>query len=204
MGRTVFVLDASDLTRSAGDHRHPLFWGFLGMIAIEVTVFTSLVVSYFYLKLGSDGAWPPHPLPMPELVLPTVNTLILLASSATMHWADTRIQKGDERKLALGITISIVLALVFLGLKAYEYLDHVSYRWDDHAYGSIVWTIIGFHSAHVIALVLKSIIVATLAWRSYFTQEWRLAITVNGIYWHFVVAIWVPLYVVLYLSPYFL
>lgn len=203
MTRYSFVLDATDLTRTAGDQRHPLWWGFLGMIAIEATVFTTLIVSYFYLKMGS-GAWPPRPIPLPELALPTINTVILLASSASMHWADTRIKAGEERKLAMGITVSVVLAITFLALKAYEYTAQVHYRWDDHAYGSIVWTIIGFHSAHVVALVLKSVIVATLAWRRYFSQEWRLAITVNGIYWHFVVAVWIPLYVVLYLSPYFL
>lgn len=203
MPRVVPALDASGLTRAAGDQRHPLWWGFLGMITIEITVFTSLVVSYFYLKMGAV-AWPPEPLPLPELVLPTINTVILVASSGFMHWADKRIRADQERKLAVGMTIAVVLAIAFLTLKAYEYGSHVPYRWDDHAYGSVVWTIIGFHSAHVVALVLKSIIVAALAWRSYFSQEWRLAITVNGMYWHFVVAVWIPLYVVLYWSPRFL
>lgn len=203
MSRTTFTLDASGLTRSAGDHRHPLLWGFLGMIAIETTIFATLVVSFFYLRMGADS-WPPEPLSPPELMLPTLNSLILVASSGVMHWADKKIRKGEQRQLALGLTTGVVMALAFLALKAYEYLHHVSYQWDDHAYGSIVWTIIGFHSAHVMALVLKTIVVAILAWRSYFTQEWRLAITTNGIYWHFVVIIWIPLYVVLYLSPRFL
>lgn len=203
MARTAFVLDGTSLTRSAGDHRHPLWWGFLGMIAIETTVFTSLVVSYFYLRMSAD-AWPPEPLPIPELPLPTMATLILLASSGVMHWSDKQIRRDQERKLAIGLTTGIALAVAFLGLKAYEYLHHVEYRWDDHAYGSIVWTIVGFHSAHVIALVLKTTVVATLAWRGYFSREWRLAITTNGIYWHFVVIIWIPLYLVLYWAPRFL
>lgn len=200
MTRTVFALDATDLTRKAGDHRHPLWWGFVGMIAIETTVFTSLVVSYFYLRMGADS-WPPEPLPVPELALPTINTIILIASSGVMHWADTKIRKGEEKQLAIGLTVGVVMAVAFLALKVYEYGAHVEYRWYDHAYGSIVWTIVGFHSAHVLALVLKTIIVAALAWRSYFSQEWRLAITTNGMYWHFVVVIWIPLYIVLYWAP---
>lgn len=203
MATAVFTIDAAGATRTAGDHRHPLWWGFLGMIAIETTVFASLVVSYFYLRMGADS-WPPEPVPLPELALPTANTVILLASSGVMHWADTKIQAGEERKLAMGLTLGVLMALVFLALKSYEYGAHVHYRWHDHAYGSIVWTIVGFHSAHVLALVLKTTIVATLAWRSYFSQEWRLAITTNGMYWHFVVIIWIPLYLVLYWAPRFL
>lgn len=203
MARTAFVLDASGLTQRPADHRHPLWWGFWGMIAIETTVFATLVVSYFYLRMGADS-WPPDPLTPPELLLPTLNTLVLLASSGTMLLADRGIKAGKQRQLALALTAGIVLALVFLALKAYEYLHHVEYRWDDHAYGSIVWTIVGFHSAHVTALVLKTVVVATLAWKGHFTEDRRLAVTVNGIYWHFVVLIWIPLYLTLYWAPRFL
>lgn len=203
MARTVFVLDASRLQERPADHRHPLWWGFLGMIAIEITVFSILVVSYFYLRMGAD-AWPPEPLPLPELGMPTINTLILLASSGAMLWADRAIKQGKQRQLALALTTGIAMALAFLALKAYEYLHHVGFRWYDHAYGSIVWTIIGFHSAHVMALVLKTMVVAALAWKAYFTEDRRLGVAVNGIYWHFVVLIWIPLYLTLYWAPRFL
>ncbi len=203
MAKHIFVLDASELTRTAGDQRHPLIWGFLGMIAIELTVFTALAVSYFYLKMTAD-AWPPEPLGYPGWMLPTVNTLLLVSSSFVMHWSDKNIRRGEERKLAIGLTIGVVIAIVFLALKYVEYFIETDYRWNDHAYGSIVWTIIGFHSAHVLAVALKTMVVAWLAWRSYFSQEWRLAVTANGLYWHFVVAVWIPLYVILYWSPRFL
>jgi cytochrome c oxidase subunit III len=77
----------------------------------------------------------------------------------------------------------------------------VPYSWSDHAYGSIVWLIAGFHSLHVISLVLKSLLVAVIAWRGYFDEHRYLGVEVNGIYWHFVVLVWVPLYVVLYWGP---
>jgi cytochrome c oxidase subunit 3 len=200
MTRTAFVLDAGALPHEAPDDRNPLWWGFVGMIAIESTVFASLIASYFYIRMGAE-AWPPEPLPLPDLILPTLNTLVLLASSGTMVWADRSIKRGDVRRLAIALTAGIVLALVFLALKAFEYMDEVSFRWYEHAYGSIVWTIVGFHSAHVIALVLKTIVVTTLAWKAYFDRERRVAVTVNGIYWHFVVAVWIPLYLVLYWVP---
>jgi heme/copper-type cytochrome/quinol oxidase subunit 3 len=117
-----------------------------------------------------------------------------------MYTADKAIEKGDKKTLKWFLIFSIVLATSFLVLKYVEYSD-VSYRWDSHAYGSVVWSIVAFHSAHVTSLVLKTIFVTYLAWRGYFNEKRHLGVTVNGIYWHFVVVVWLPLYLVLYWSP---
>src|SRR5690606_3887305 len=114
-------------------------------------------------------------IPAPDLLLPTVNTFVLLASSAFIHWADTGIAQGDKRRLTVGMLAASTLALVFLILKVVEYRD-VGYRWDTNAYGSMVWIIIGFHSAHVLTLLLKSIVTSVLAMRGYFTRERRLGV----------------------------
>ena len=196
---TRVVADVRGLTPYQHSTRATLWWGMLGIIAIELTVFAGLVTTYFYLKLGA-AEWPPGGTPQPELLLPTIGTLLLLASSPVIHWADTGIRAGKQRRLAIGMLGGALLASAFLVIKFIEY-SHVPYRWDDHAYGSIVWTIIGFHSAHVMALLLKTVVVDVLAWRGYFDAERRLGVTINGLYWHFVVAIWVPLYLVLYWSP---
>lgn len=193
------ALDVGHLSPHEHGNKSPLWWGFLGLLFIEGTVFAILIASYFYLRMGNP-AWPPETFEYPELLLPTINTLVLLASSVAMARADHHVRRGNQRGLALGINIGIVLAVIFLILKAVEYHDY-PYRWDTNAYGSIVWAIIGFHSAHVTVLVLKTIIVDVLAWRGYFNQERRLGVTVNGLYWHFVVVVWIPLYLVLYWSP---
>jgi heme/copper-type cytochrome/quinol oxidase subunit 3 len=99
-----------------------------------------------------------------------------------------------------GMTVAAVMALVFLGLKVYEY-SNVPYAWDDHSYGSIIWLIVGFHSAHVFSVVLKTVVVAVLSVRGYFNAERNLGVQINGLYWHFVVAVWLPLYAVIYWSP---
>lgn len=193
------VMDVSGLSVYTNWTRAPLWWGFMGMIAIEATVFTSFIVSYFYLGAGSP-TWPSMPHEPPELLLPTINTLILVASSFVVHWGDRGIKAGNQRQLQLAMLIAPIMAAVFLVLKVVEYAGK-NYRWDSDAYGSIVWTIIGFHSAHVIAVVLKTVVVDTLAWRGYFNQYRRLGAEVNGIYWHFVVIVWLPLYFTLYISP---
>jgi cytochrome c oxidase subunit III len=193
------VGDIGGLSPYQFEREAPLWWGFVLMITIESAVFATLVASYFYLKSGIS-TWPPGGLEDPELLLPTLNTLFLLASMWPMHLADRAAQRGDSSTMTAGLVVSTALAVMFLTLKVIEYAD-VPYLWNDHAYGSIVWTIVGFHTAHVLALVLKTTVVAVLAGRGYFNEQRRLGVTVNGIYWHFVVLIWVPLYLVLYWSP---
>lgn len=194
------TFDFSDLPESPPDHRATLWWGIIGLVIVETVVFSTFVASYFYLRLYHTE-WPPAGTKPPELLLPTINAFILFLSSVPMHFADKGVQRNNQKMLRWGLVASIVLALLFLGIKVYEYGHHVDYRWDTHAYGSIVWLITGFHATHVLALVLKTTIISTMAFRGRFHSEDRLPVTVNGVYWHFVAAVWAPLFFVLYISP---
>jgi cytochrome c oxidase subunit III len=191
--------DARGLTPYSVGAEGPLWWGMIGMIAIETAVFAILVTSYFYLA-NHNPSWPPGGIDNPKLLLPTINSFVLIASSLIVHQADKAVERGNQRVLRIGMLVSSLLALTFLILKVVEYSD-VPYKWDDHSYGSIVWLIIGFHSSHVLALLLKAVVVTTLAFRGYFNTRRRLGVIINGMYWHFVVAVWIPLYIVLYWAP---
>lgn len=197
--RTHAVLDLSQLSPYTNWTRATLWWGFMGLVLIETAVFASFIATYLYLMAGSDS-WPPGPHSPPELMLPLANTAILIASSFVVHWGDKGIRHGDQRRLRIAMLAAIVMGTVFLILKYVEYHDS-EYWWDSHAYGSIIWTMIGFHSAHVAAVVLKAVIVDILAWRGYFNKQRRLGAEVNGIYWHFVVVIWIPLFITIYIVP---
>lgn len=193
------TIDLSRLEQSPPDHRATLWWGITGLVLVETVVFATLVTTYFYLKIY-HVEWPPAGTKLPELLLPTINLFVLLASSIPMHLADKGVKRDDQRMLRIGMTLSIALAIVFLVIKVIEY-SSVPYRWDTHAYASIVWTITGFHSAHVVALILKTSVITTMAFRGRFHSEDRLPVTVNGVYWHFVTIVWIPLFFVLYISP---
>jgi cytochrome c oxidase subunit III len=195
----VQVVDASRYPARNNGQLAPMYWGIWGLILVETIVFGSLVASYFYLRLISP-AWPPAGVKPPDLVLPTVSTAVILLSVYFVRRADKGIEEGKVGRLKFGLALSVLLGAAFLTIKYVEYSD-LAYRWDSHAYGSIVWTIVGFHTAHVIALLLKTAVVLTLAFLGYWSRERNLGVQVNGIYWTFVVAIWVPLYGVLYLAP---
>jgi len=193
-------LTAAELPLNLNDRRAPLWWGMVGLITVEAVLFGSLIVSYFYLRFYAPE-WPIGGIAKPSLLLPSIGLVVLLVSSGPMFWADASIKRGNVRNLMIGLALSFVLGVAFLTLKFVEYSGY-DYNWTTNAYGSITWTIVGFHSVHVIAVLLKVAVVFTAAARGYFSAERNLGVRINGLYWHFVVAVWIPLFFTLYLSHY--
>ena len=92
------------------------------------------------------------------------------------------------------------MASIVLVLRSLELMAH-DFAWDNHPYGSIVWTMTGFHFVHVVSAIVGTAAVTWLAWRGYFTRERQLGVVVDTLYWYFVAGIWIPLYLVLYWEP---
>ena len=175
------------------------WWGMLGLIAIEIVVFGSLIAMYFWLKLVNP-AWPPEGIDKPDLLLPTVNTAILLASGAAMIVAKRAIVRGNQLVLKAGQVVALSLGTIFLVIKVIEYGGY-DYDWSTHAYGSMVWTMTGFHTAHVISVIAKGIVGLIMSLRGMFRPDRHLAFEVSTMYWVFVTLIWLPLYFTMYISP---
>ncbi len=193
------VVTAGELPTEAAGSRAPGWWGIVLLILIEITVFSVLITSYFYLR-GLAESWPPAGISPPDLLLPTINTVVLLASCVPMYLAERGIRQGNQGSLRLWLAVSFVLGAIFLVVKVYEY-SQLPYTWSSHAYGSIVFTMTGFHLAHVIAGLLKNAGVQAVAWQGFFTARRYLAIQTTALYWYFVTFIWLPLYATIYLSP---
>jgi heme/copper-type cytochrome/quinol oxidase subunit 3 len=199
---SIRVLPTGDLPLNENSTRSPLWWGMVLLIIIEAVVFLGLIVSYFYLRYYAP-TWPLGGIDPPDMTLPTISAIVLFLSSAPMYWADSGIQEGNVKRLKLGMGASFILGAAFLVLKYIEY-SGLDYNWATNAYGSIVWTIAGFHSAHVLTVLLKVGVVVTAAFMGYFSERRNMGVRINGLYWHFVVAIWVPLFFTLYLSHFVL
>jgi heme/copper-type cytochrome/quinol oxidase subunit 3 len=184
--------------------RAPGWWGMVMLIFTEATLFAILLTSYFYLRFQSGPVWPPDGIRKPDLGLILVMTPILLGSSLPVHWAGVGIRKGRQWQLRLGLLLTTLMGGTFLGLQAVEYatkLKEFTPRTD--VYGSLFYTITGFHGAHVAVGLLLLIWLQVKAWRGGFTPDRRLAVEVITMYWHFVDAVWVFILTALYLSPHF-
>jgi heme/copper-type cytochrome/quinol oxidase subunit 3 len=177
------------------------WWGMILLITTEAALFAYLLFSYFYLGSMARGAWPPSGPPALRLALP--NTAILLLSSGAMWWAESGARRGEQGRLRLGLAATLLLGLVFLAIQAVEYSDQ-RFTPRTNAYGSLFFTITGFHGAHVMVGLLMIAVVTVRAWLGHFSARHHLAVTNVSWYWHFVDVVWLAVFTSLYLSPRFI
>ena len=177
------------------------WWGIALMVMIESAVFAGLIASYFYL-FANATVWPPDGISPPDLFLPTVYTVVLTASIVPAWLGDRSLANDDTAGYRLWKAIGTLLLVVFLAMKIWEYL-HLDYKWDENAYTSIVWTIAGFHGAHVLVVLLKTGVQQVLGWKGFFHARRRSAVQGTTLYWLFVVVVWLALYPTVYLFPNF-
>jgi heme/copper-type cytochrome/quinol oxidase subunit 3 len=179
--------------------RAPGFWGMMLLIATEASLFAYLLFSYFYLGSLATGPWPPGGPPSLKLVLP--NTAILLISSGTMVWAERGIKRGDTTRLRIGLVATLLLGIVFLAIQGVEYSKQ-HFTPMTSAYGSLFFTITGFHGAHVAVGLLMIAVIAVRAFLGHFREGRHEAVTNVSWYWHFVDVVWLCVFTSLYLAPY--
>src|SRR4051794_26572981 len=104
-------LDVSGLRSYAFGHHSPMWWGTLGMIAIEGTVFALTIATYFFLRSHSN-TWPMTALP-PDLLWGTVNTAIMLGSLVPNHFAKKAAEGHDVNGGRLWLCVGLVFGFAF-------------------------------------------------------------------------------------------
>lgn len=177
------------------------WWAIFMLMLIESAVFVGLISSYFYL-FANATVWPSDGTKAPSLGLPLVYTAVL-ALTGVCAWVGNRaIANGNVERMQIWRVAGLIGLAAFLAMKIYEYAT-LDYLWDESAYTSIVWLIAGFHSAHVLTVILKEIPIQVLAWKGFFNQQRRSAIEGSTMYWIFVVAWWFPLFATVYFFPNF-
>ncbi|GJG86951.1 hypothetical protein tb265_21320 [Gemmatimonadetes bacterium T265] len=194
------VVHPERLPVDATGHRSLGWWGIVLLISTEAALFAYLLFSYFYLGSVSTTTWPPDGPPDLKLVLP--NTAVLLASSGTMWWAERGLREGRLGRLRLGLLLTLVLGAVFLAVQGVEY-SQLPFGPQSGAYGSLFYTITGFHGAHVFVGLVVIAVLLVRALLGHFTRERHLAVTNASWYWHFVDVVWLFVLTSLYLTPRF-
>ena len=175
-----------------------MWWGTLGLMAIEGTVFALAIVTYFYLR-GRATVWPLNEQP-PALIWGTANTLLLLASLWPNHLAKRAAERLDRNGVRLWLAVCLLASMVFLGLRVLEFRT-LHCRWYDDAYASIVWMLLGLHTTHLITDTWDTGVLVALAWTGPFEAKRHVDVSENAVYWIFVVLSWLPIYAVIYWAP---
>jgi heme/copper-type cytochrome/quinol oxidase subunit 3 len=166
-------------------------------ILTEATLFAFLFVSYYYLG-SRHSRWPPDG--APELKLSVINTIILVVSSVPMWLAERVVRRGRLALCSYLLGAVLLMGIAFLIIEATEW-SHQSFTPATNAYGSLFFTITGFHFAHV---TLGLLMIVELLYRALANRlEVKRPIAVKNVaaYWHFVGVVWVFLFLTIYISP---
>jgi cytochrome c oxidase subunit III len=196
------VADVSSLPRTVFGHRSLMWWGTLGFIMIEGSTLFICAMSYFYLR-RNFSTWPPEHVLRPALLIPTIQAVLMLASNIPMRWADRASSRMDIAGVRRWFLVCSGLALVMTVLRWFEFRAlHV--RWDSNAYGSAAWATLTAHGTLLLLQLAETVVFTVLLFGSQVEERDLSGASDNAFYWYFMTGVWIPLYVMVYLSPYFM
>ena len=145
-----------------------------------------------------EGIWPPKGVvTFDAFDVPFLNTLILLTSGCTVTWAHHALRERDRTSLLQGLSLTIVLGILFTSLQAYEY-GHAGFQFTSGIYATTFFMATGFHGFHVIIGTCFLSVCLYRAWQNHFTPEQHFGFEAAAWYWHFVDVVWLFLFSCIY------
>ncbi len=193
------VLDLTKLPPHGLGTASLTWWGTLAFMLIEGTGFALSIVVYLYL-MSLAPHWPLNA-PLPDLLPGTTLTALLIASLVPniliARWA----RQQNLAKVRIGLIIMSLLGVAPLIVRIFEFpAMHIS--WDQNAYGSIVWVMLGLHTTHIITDLIDTVVLTCLMFSRHGDNPRRYGdVSDNAMYWNFVVATWLPMCICLYWVP---
>ncbi len=194
---------ASPAAAPAHHEAHPDYrvYGLVTFLVSESLMFGALFTIYLVFR-GAAVAWPPEGTEV-ELVLPAINTLILVSSSFVIHLGDQAIKKNQVVAMRWWYLLTAVMGATFLAGQAYEYLS-LGYGLTTNLFANCFYVMTGFHGLHVFVGLLM---ILGVLWRSrrpgHYSDHKHVGIEMAEIYWHFVDIIWVILFTLIYVLTLF-
>lgn len=139
---------------------------------------------------------------MPWTGLPLYNTIILMVSSVTCHYAHVNLENGNRRWLKIFLGATILLGCFFIFLQVEEYIhayQEMNLTLQSGIYGNTFFLLTGFHGMHVTLGTIILIVLFLRVLKGHFTKENHFAFQAGSWYWHFVDVVWVMLFFFVYI-----
>ena len=179
--------------------------GLIGMYILifsEILVFAGFFVAWFYLD-ATRGPFPLDGYPGLTAELGAAMAGLMLLGSLTTRYGRVAITNDDRSGLVRGYVATVVLGLGFLGVLAYEWQALLSegLSWTTGAYGAAYYSLAGLHAAHLVAgLVMFAIVLYRAGRRGHFSAERNLMVRTTEVYWHFLTAISLAIFIFVYVG----
>ena len=172
--------------------------GMYCLIAAEAAIFTIFVVAYlFYIGKSVSG-----PTPKEVLQIPIFFTVCLLSSSLTIHLAVKSLKRGTIGSFAAWWTLTLVLGAIFLvgtGREWHRLIHTDGLTISTNLFGTTYYSLVDLHAFHVTVGLIMLLIVFLFGIAGHVGKEHSVRIQVLSMYWHFVDAVWVVVFTVVYI-----
>jgi cytochrome c oxidase subunit 3/cytochrome o ubiquinol oxidase subunit 3 len=174
--------------------------GIVGMaclIVAEAAIFIIFIVAYlYYIGKSLTG-----PTPHDVLEIPIFTSICLLSSSATVHFAVAALHRAQRTATSLWLAATVLLGGIFLAGTAHEWYhlivyDHLTIR--TNLFGTTFYSLVGLHASHVIVGLIMLTLSLLFSVTGNLTSKHTNRLDVLSLYWHFVDAVWVVVFTVVY------
>lgn len=194
---TNLATEAIASSRHHEEHPDHRILGVIVFLVAESMIFLGMFSAYLIYRAMSEQ-WPPEGIER-ELLLPGINTLILISSSFVINRGNKAIKNGDQAGLRVWFAATAIMGTIFLAGQAYEY-SNLEFGLTTNLYASCFYVLTAFHGLHVtFGVVLISGVLIRSAQDGHYTKESHFGPEAAELYWHFVDVIWIILFILLYL-----
>jgi heme/copper-type cytochrome/quinol oxidase subunit 3 len=171
------VIDVSRLPTMAFGAKDPLWWSVMCLIAIEGTMLVLLALSYLYV---SDRTHPFPPTHYTKLVaiLSTVEVVLWILAGIPQQLSSRAAVRGDLKRMRLYLVLATLIGIVATVLRIWVFKE-LPFRWNDHAYGSVVWGMLGVQFTHCATGVLEDAIFCVILFVGPVEEKHRTDINVT-------------------------
>jgi cytochrome c oxidase subunit 3 len=187
----------SSVTAHHGGHPDHRMFGVAVFLIAESMIFLGLFAGYLITR-SVFPVWPPEGTEL-ELLLPGINTIILISSSFVMHKGQAAIKQNNTSGLQLWLGITAAMGAIFLAGQLYEYF-HLEFGLTTNIFASYFFALTGFHGLHV---TFGLLLILAVLWRSrkvgHYSSESFFGVEAAELYWHFVDVVWIILFTIVYL-----
>jgi cytochrome c oxidase subunit III len=194
------VIDLRGLPDVVFGPRDIMWWGTLGFVLIEGFTLALCAAAYLYVT-QNFSTWPPQNTPLPSLVAPTVQVVVMLVSLLPAQWTANAACRYDLGAVRIGLTIATAFAIAIVGLRAWELLVSLNVKWDANAYGSVQWLVLGVHATLLAVELVEIGGMMLIFWLAPVEEKHMSDVADMVFYWYFMILSWLPLYVLCFWLP---
>jgi len=180
-------IDGPTSSKNLALRTHPLVFGLVLFLASDLMIFGGFIAAYFNLR-SLANVWPPQGVKL-DTTSAAIGTAMLAASSGSMLFVTHYLARNKFTISRLWLGVSILLGTAFVLLSLHDWSKN-TFRVDTNAYGSLYYTMTGFHIAHVSSGVLLMIMLFANMDKAAFQRNRRAGAEAIGFFWHFVFLIW--------------